>query len=220
MKSLLFGVCLVLLSVGEVLAQASSVVPPVSAAESKMETLKQPRTFENANLRDTLVYLGEQANVALALKKDVRGTFSLKIEEPVVPFEALRRIADQLHLFIEKMANNPSASLGDRTYTVWTRADFKASAGAEPVPDPSPKPDDFTASFSEMGTTVAAVVTKMDDELATYLAKPETTAKRAKFYKNLYEALMKEGFKSEDALKMTLGTAYPSLSDDKGAGKK
>ena len=34
------------------------------------------------------------------------------------------------------------------------------------------------------------------------------------------EATYLGSFKSEDALKMTLGTAYPSLSEDKGSGTK
>jgi hypothetical protein len=61
------------------------------------------------------------------------------------------------------------------------------------------------AMVSVMGPMTEAMI---EAQLAT-AAKPETAERVATFKKNLYDALIKKGFKPQDALQMVISTSMP-----------
>lgn len=62
----------------------------------------------------------------------------------------------------------------------------------------------MTPMFGQM------VKSMMEAELGV-LAEPETASKLAAFTKNYYNALIKEGFSKEDALKIAIAAGFPRL---------
>ena len=64
------------------------------------------------------------------------------------------------------------------------------------------------AMVSVMGPVTAAVI----EAQLTEAAKPETAARLAAFKRNLFQALLKQGFTEQQALQITVSTPAPSAT--------
>lgn len=77
-------------------------------------------------------------------------------------------------------------------------------------------PPSGTRQASPFGDfNVGAIYGQLMDGILTQLAKPETAAKLAKFQKQHFDALVKEGFSQDDALKIVTSTQVPLMPTSK-----
>ena len=65
------------------------------------------------------------------------------------------------------------------------------------------------------GFDLSGIYAHMIDSILDQLATPETAAKLAKFQKQHYDALVKEGFSHEDAMRIVASTGIPFMSSGK-----
>lgn len=96
-----------------------------------------------------------------------------------------------------------------------TFALLSAATWAQQTP-PKPSPEEVKQLMqASMGAKVAVMgpmtEAMLEAQLAT-AAKPETAERIATFKKNLYEALLKKGFKPEDALQLVVSTPIPNAT--------
>lgn len=66
------------------------------------------------------------------------------------------------------------------------------------------------ATASQMASSVSETTAAVLDVQIRVAARPETAEAIAAFKKNLYEALLKQGFNGQDAIAITLATPPPS----------
>ena len=83
----------------------------------------------------------------------------------------------------------------------FTSATSAQDPGITPKLSPGPSPDQMTAYMGHMF-----------DGLLDYLAKPETAEKAAKMTKNCVDALVKEGFSREEALRIVTAPGFLHLT--------
>ena len=68
---------------------------------------------------------------------------------------------------------------------------------------------DTSGAVSDSGAS--GMYDQLFDTLFSYLNKPETATKLAKFQRNYYEALIKEGFTKDEAMKIIVSSTNPLL---------
>src|SRR5450631_2507674 len=83
--------------------------------------------------------------------------------------------------------------------------------------DPSKRPEEMKQMMeSSMGAMVPMMGKMAEASIEAQLSaaeKPETARRIAQFKKNLYDALLKQGFSRERAFAIMLGTRLPSAGD-------
>lgn len=91
-----------------------------------------------------------------------------------------------------------------------------AALAAQPPAAKAPSPEEMKQI---MATTLGAMVPVMGQMTEAMLeaqlrvaARPETAERLAAFKKNLYEALLKQGFNGADAMQITIATSPPSAA--------
>lgn len=95
---------------------------------------------------------------------------------------------------------------------------FSLSAFAQQAPGqrPQPTPEEMKKIMeASFGAMVPMMVKMTDAMIETMLQRgedPATARRLARFKKNLYEALLKEGFTNEQALRIMESTALPSAT--------
>lgn len=96
------------------------------------------------------------------------------------------------------------------------------SAGAQqaPAPKPAPTPEEarkaLEASMSAVSNAMTPMMAKMMDTMIEQTLQrgedPATARRIAIFKKNLYDALLKEGFSKDQALSIVVNTGLPMTS--------
>ena len=80
----------------------------------------------------------------------------------------------------------------------------------------APSPEDMKkimeATMGAMVPVMGAMTDAMIEAPLAAAAKPETAMRIASFKKNLYEALLKQGFNGQDAMHITIATSPPSAT--------
>ena len=89
-------------------------------------------------------------------------------------------------------------------------------AYAQPGPGQKPSPEEVKQM---MAATMGAMVPVMGDMTEAMIeaqlkiaSKPETAQRIAAFKKNLYDALLKQGFNGLDAMSITIATSTPAAA--------
>ena len=86
--------------------------------------------------------------------------------------------------------------------------------GVQPDGNKEPSPEEIKqlmeASFGAMVPVMGAMTETMIDAQLKVAAKPETAERIAHFKKNLYKALVKEGFTKKEAMEIMQNTAVPA----------
>jgi len=93
---------------------------------------------------------------------------------------------------------------------------YLTEAADQAESDKKPSPEEMRqmmdATFGAMVPMMAKMTEAMIQTSLREGEKPETAAKLAVFKKNLYDALIKQGFSKEEAFQIVLSTAIPSAS--------
>jgi hypothetical protein len=99
---------------------------------------------------------------------------------------------------------------------------FSVPALAQQAPTPKPPPTQeetrraMEASMSAVSTAMTPMMTKMMDTMIEQALQrgedPETARRIARFKRNLYDALLKEGFAKDQALSIVVNTGLPMTS--------
>jgi hypothetical protein len=79
-------------------------------------------------------------------------------------------------------------------------------------PSPEQIQKQMETTFAMMAPMMGKMVEAMIEAQLSALAKPESAEKIAQYVKNLQEALMKQGFSKEEALKIATSLPLPSAS--------
>ncbi len=93
-----------------------------------------------------------------------------------------------------------------------------AQPAAQP-PSKPPSPEEvkklMEASMNAMAPAMGAMSSAMIEAQLAAAANPETAARLAAFKWNLYQALLKQGFNGQDAMRITVETSPPGASPAK-----
>ena len=81
----------------------------------------------------------------------------------------------------------------------------------QPQPSPEEIQKQIDTTFDMMTPMMSRMVEVMIEAQLTVLAKSESAEKIARYVKNLYEALMKQGFSKDEALKIATSLPLPSI---------
>jgi hypothetical protein len=89
-----------------------------------------------------------------------------------------------------------------------------SSFAAEPAPDKKPSPEEMKQimemSLGAMVPMMGKMTEVMIEAQLIVAEKPETAARIAVFKKNVYEALIKQGFSKKEAFEIMMNTAVPA----------
>lgn len=95
-------------------------------------------------------------------------------------------------------------------------AAFSAFADQTPPARPQPSPAEIQKVMDTAFGSVIPMMTKMTDAMLEATLQraedPKTAQRVAKFKKNLYDALIQEGFSKEQAFSIMQNTALPSAA--------
>ncbi len=89
-------------------------------------------------------------------------------------------------------------------------ADDKAANAKKPTPEEMKQIMD--ATFGAMVPMMGRMTEVMVETLLMEAEKPETAHRLAVFKRNLYKALIKQGFSKEQAFQLILSTSLPSVT--------
>jgi hypothetical protein len=90
-------------------------------------------------------------------------------------------------------------------------ADDQAASAKKP-PTPEEMKQIMDATFGAMIPMMARMTEVIVETLLMEAEKPETATRLAVFKKNLYDALIKQGFSKQQALQIILNTSVPSVT--------
>lgn len=79
----------------------------------------------------------------------------------------------------------------------------------------APSPEEMQKSMQAMAPMMGTMMTMMLESMAKKLAEPQIAEYYATFMHNYYEALVKQGFTAEQALKIVSNTGIPSAGQQK-----
>lgn len=85
----------------------------------------------------------------------------------------------------------------------------------KPAPTAEETRQQIETMFGAMLPMTGKMVQIMTEAQLDVLAKPESSEKVARYIKNLYDALIKEGFPKEDALRIVTSLPLPSTPSSK-----
>lgn len=172
---------------------------PLRAAPGPEKKDKPPVAYEFKNENLTLVFqtLAHDAKISLFISPGVTGTVTVRLENKT-PLEAIQIIAENNDLNFEKAKSG--------IYSITP----KNPVAIAPRPTPSPSPQDTTLTG-----IFGPEFPKMFDQILDYAALPSTAAKIARAKKNLYDALIKEGFTPDQAFQLIKGEPGISLPSSK-----
>ncbi len=145
---------------------------PVAQAESAAAGGARVREFQGDELGQVLRLLARQAKIDLVVADGLHGQVSMRLENKTA-LEAIEILV---------RSNRLSLKNEKGVYYVETQS-AAANAAVEDDPDKT------------SGQTAA-------DDALDFLAKPETAARIAKYKRNLYNALLKEGFVMDQAVQI------------------
>lgn len=90
------------------------------------------------------------------------------------------------------------------------------SLSAQPPAQPKqkPSPEEMQKAMEASMAMFVPVLVKMTEGIVDakleIAGKPETAERIATFKRNLYDALIRQGFTKDEALRMTINTGFPS----------
>ena len=153
-----------------------------------------PRTYvlENCDLPTVLKVLANEAHVELDLDPSVRGTVNMRLEDVEDAKQVITMLAVSQNLKLEAANGVYHIKATDRT--------DEAHKDGE-------KPTDGFEAFGQ-------ALTKTFNDVADAATKPEVAARFAKYKRNYYLALIKEGFSADEALRIVVATNDPGLPND------
>jgi hypothetical protein len=103
--------------------------------------------------------------------------------------------------------------IGTCAALMWVTTCAVAQTPAErPRPTPEETQKIMDSALGAMGPVMGRMAEAMIEAQLKIAEKPETADSIATFKKNLYDALVKKGFKPGDALQIVLATGLPSAS--------
>jgi len=89
-------------------------------------------------------------------------------------------------------------------------------AQAQPAAQKQPSPEDMQKTMDATRGALVPLMGRMTEVMLEVQLKvaerPETAERTAAFKKNLYDALVKKGFSTDQALQITISTALPSAA--------
>jgi hypothetical protein len=83
---------------------------------------------------------------------------------------------------------------------------------ARPQSSPEELRKQMEMTLGMMAPMIGKMMEAMIEAQLTVVSKPESAEKMAQYVKNFYEALMKQGFSREEALKIVTSLSMPSAS--------
>ncbi len=184
-----------------------TAIPTASllAAPKKMKNPVVERTsaitpiyeFQADDISVALRSIARGAELNMVVSDQVVGTVTMKIENRT-PREAIAIIASVKELIVDEVKG-----------VLYVRP----KNPPPPTPPKTPEPEKpISEALSEM---ITPAVTKLMDSILDYQGRPETAQKIAKTKKALYEALIAEGFKAEEAFRIILTNQELSLPGPK-----
>ena len=85
----------------------------------------------------------------------------------------------------------------------------------KPAPSPQESKQQLEDTFGAMIPLTGKMVEAMMETQLTVLAKPESAEKVARYIKNLHDALIKQGFSKDEAMKIVTSLPIPSAPSSK-----
>lgn len=79
-------------------------------------------------------------------------------------------------------------------------------------PSPEEMRHQMEAAFGAMAPMMGKMMEAMIEAQLAVISRPESAEKMAQYVKNFYEALIKQGFTKEEALKIVTSISIPSAS--------
>ncbi len=172
------------------------IVEPVDeSTPPAADATTSEREFQGDDLPGVLRLLARDAKISLVVGDNVEGTVTMRLEDKT-PLEGIKIIA---------MAKGLSFKQVDDVYYVSSKEQPKPVAeplNPPPIEPPTPSNAGSLANF--LSPEMTGTLTKYCDSMLDYLARPETAHKIAKAKKELYDALITEGFTKDQAFKIIL----------------
>jgi hypothetical protein len=157
--------------------------------------------FQGDDLSLVLRAMAHDGRVTVAVDESVTGTVNMRFEDKS-PREVIEILAEAKDLIVDK----------DKRGVLHIRSRNPPPAGAAKADAPETS---MEAAMAQLGGTLAPAILKFGDSLLDYQARPETAQKIAKGKKALYDALIAEGFRKEEAFQLILASrdfALPNLN--------
>lgn len=159
--------------------------------------------FQGDEVGLVLRTLGRQAHLNVVISDNVRGTVTMRIEDKT-PKESFDIICSSKGLKVTKekgvyYVSDPKAPT------------IPAKDGDDKNADPAQSIEETLSGLLTPG--VLSMGTKVYDALLDVAARPETAKKIARAKKQLFDALMEEGFTREEALKIVIYSGEAKLPD-------
>jgi hypothetical protein len=159
------------------------------------------REFQGDDLPGVLRMLARDAKVTLVVDDRISGTITMRLEDKT-PLEAIKIIA---------FAKGLDLTQADGVYYIRSK-DQSTSADIGPANPPPPIDPPTQTSSSNTVSSLADMLTpemlgmmsKYYDSTLDYLDRPETARRLAKAKKELYDALIAEGFTKDQAFRLIL----------------
>lgn len=143
--------------------------------------------FENDDLPTVLRVLARQAKISVIIDGNVSGLVTMRLQD-VTSLRAIEIIAQAKKLQIKH---------SDGVYRI-------TSPESKPLTNQAREKTPDAAIAEALVPTFGTALIKLADISLEYLAQAETTTKMARYKRNFYDALIKEGFTKEEALKILL----------------
>jgi TonB family protein len=139
-----------------------------------------------------------------------------KVKKAVIQKSA-SDIFDQAALDAAKQFAFQPASSKDRPVEVWVSIPFHFKLnGLKPAADTTRSSQLSQEEIQQMMVPMMRqMMESMMDGILTTLAKKESAEKLALFKKNLYDALLAQGFTKEQAIQITIATGIPAMPSTK-----
>ena len=179
--------------------QPAPIDPPTAAKpEVDKPDTRRPREFSNTELSVVLRLLARQARINLIIADEVlseNSTLTTRLED-VTALEAIQAITSSKGLRLENR---------DNVYYVEMSPEERAKREAE---GKKAKPADGMQKFFDqladglLGEPMTRAMTAQTERLLDWEADPANAARIAKARKALLDALLKEGFSREEAMRI------------------
>jgi len=190
-RSFLLSFCASLLAIAFAHAEPKSKKQAASPIEAPTQIDRQLFEYQSDDISLVLRTLARQAKINIVIDNRISGTVMMRLEDKT-PREAIDIVATAKELIVDK-----------RDGIFYVRPKNPPQDGASETKERS-----FEAAITEAFTPALA---KLFDSALDYLARPETAQKLAKAKKQLYDALIAEGFTKDEAFRIILTNQDISL---------
>jgi type II secretory pathway component GspD/PulD (secretin) len=181
----------------------------LGTAHAKPEATPTPTRviyeFQGDEINQVFRLLARNAKINLIIDNNVTGTITTRLEN-VTPLQAIEIIASAKNLSFEKKKG--IYVIQDKSTPVPIPPPANTATGTTPQPVKTTRPD---ANLSELVDSFTPVLMKLFDQALDYMARPETAARFARYDRNYYDALIKEGFTADEAFRLVESHRAPLM---------